>query len=286
MLFSLCEALDLGRCALISHGIRSEVIAYCQSPSSSIFRTLFPHTHISIHKLSIIEEGEYIRRAKLIGLLLKRSTMLLPTRDRIERLQNLMQCFLCLPSANAELSEEPTDMCHLHRSQPTRPSDSALATVEQPGLRCPCPYSCVRPFMFGHILRTFIRGWEESELKIVFNVLCTTALGPVPVKSLIFNLVIENVPGLLKSLCYNEQTFISFSFFDLIGKDSIAETRLRKFLRRVFLDPHPNQDKLFWLELLLDSSNVPAYNVCKLRNICTLYLESTLNTVRFYVLVL
>ena len=48
----------------------------------------------------------------------------------------------------------------------------------------------------------------------------------------------------------------------MIGKDSIAETRLRKFLRRVFLDPYSNEDKLFWLGLLLDNNTrtkVPVY---------------------------
>lgn len=249
--FLFHEALDLGRISLVSCGIRNEVLSYCQSPSSSIFRTLFPHSHTSLQKLSPIEESEYIRRAKLLGLILKRSTSLLPTSERIERLQSLMQCFLCLPSANEDLTEEATDTCRLHRSQPTRPSDSALAAVEQPGLCCPCPYTCVRPFMFGYILRTVIRGWQESELKVVFKMLCGTALGPTPVKSLISNLVIENVPGKLKPL----KELISLQIcFNMIGKDSIAETRIRKFLRRVFLDPHSNQDKLFWLELLLDRS--------------------------------
>ena len=206
----LIKALDLGRCAMISRGMRNEVMAYCQSPSSSIFRNLFPHNHACLHTLSRIEEDGYMHRAQLIGLLLKRSTMLLRTSDRIERLQNLMQCFLCLPSAKAEPPNEPSEesgTCRLHHSQPTSPSDSALATLEHPGLCCPCPYSCVRLFMFGHILCTFLRGWEESELKRVFEVLCATAFGPTSIKSQIQKFIIENAPGFFVFLCSNKSIF-------------------------------------------------------------------------------
>lgn len=139
-------------------------MTYCKSPVSSTFHTLLPNIHCSVRAFSETDVAGYFQRANLLGLLLKRSTVLLRRRDRIERLRSLMQCFLCLPSMHSELANGPNYTCSLHGSQPTHPAVSAPEAVALEGLQCPCPNSCIRLFMFGHLLRTCIYGWSHYDL--------------------------------------------------------------------------------------------------------------------------
>lgn len=172
-------------------------MAYCQQHFSFVFLHLFPHAHICIETLSTSEKEACIRRAKLLGLLLRCVALTLSARERLARFLHLMKCFLCLPSANVVPTNETVFTGPEPPAQTTQLlSGSVCATEFRRGLSCPCVNSCIRLFMFGYILQTYLLKSTESAKKIFFNLICALVLGTLSTQTDLSTLIVDNVPGL------------------------------------------------------------------------------------------
>ncbi|NXT25633.1 FBX47 protein, partial [Syrrhaptes paradoxus] len=158
MVLNYLSVKDISMLSMVSKTISNRLINYISTPSGN--RRLLLQ---DFHNLELPgkREGSYIlEHYKSLGLLLKRCTLLLPTRDRLKYMQRVLSEVSCFKLNG-----------------------------------CPSPLQCLGLQCYGVFLQILIAGWDELECHRVFNFLCELSNLPRKVQT-----VVSSKPGSARKL--------------------------------------------------------------------------------------
>ncbi|KAK3101486.1 hypothetical protein FSP39_003958 [Pinctada imbricata] len=148
------------------------------------------HSQNKKQPLPLEKQSELIKRFHKLGLLMKRSTCLYSTKDRLRYVNDVLSKMMCSNASHCD------NVAH-----------------------------CVSMTCFGRFLHTVIAGWDDCECQRTYESITSHICIMRNVK-----LVVNSKPGI----------------------HSKAESEIRTFFRRVFLDNCQSmQDKAFWLTQIL-----------------------------------
>ncbi|XP_052825751.1 F-box only protein 47 isoform X3 [Octopus bimaculoides] len=120
------------------------------------------------------EKDEYYYRFKQLGLLMKRSTCLYATKDRLKFVNDFLMRIICTNTKN-----------------------------------CENPLNCIALICFGKFLHTVVAGWDDSECQRAFDSIClhTGALRNV-------STILNSKPGLHSKMECDARLFFRRVFLD------------------------------------------------------------------------
>ncbi|NXL39590.1 FBX47 protein, partial [Glaucidium brasilianum] len=158
MVLNYLSVKDISVLSMVSKTISNDLINYI-STSSGNRRLLLQDFHNL--ELSGKREGSYIlEHYKSLGLLLKRCTFLLPTKDRLKYVHKILSEVSCFKLNG-----------------------------------CPSPLNCLGLQCYGVFLQILTAGWDELECHRVFNFLCELSSLPRKVQT-----VVSSKPGSARNL--------------------------------------------------------------------------------------
>ncbi|POI29310.1 hypothetical protein CIB84_006939 [Bambusicola thoracicus] len=177
MLLSYLSVKDISVLSMVSKAISNRLINYI-STSSGNRRLLLQDFHNI--KLSGKREGSYIiEHYKSLGLLLKRCTLLLPTKDRLKYIHKVLSEVSCfklngcpspLHCVGLQCYGVFLQVCYL-------PGEKASITKGNLSIHLLPPLLCD--------LQILIAGWDELECHRVFNFLCELSNLPRKVQAVV-----------------------------------------------------------------------------------------------------
>uniref|UniRef100_A0A8D0EWU0 F-box protein 47 n=1 Tax=Strix occidentalis caurina TaxID=311401 RepID=A0A8D0EWU0_STROC len=158
MVLNYLSVKDISMLSMVSKTISNNLINYI-STSSGNRRLLLQDFHNL--ELPGKREGSYIlEHYKSLGLLLKRCTFLLPTKDRLKYVHKILSEVSCFKLNG-----------------------------------CPSPLNCLGLQCYGVFLQILTAGWDELECHRVFNFLCELSSLPRKVQT-----VVSSKPGSARNL--------------------------------------------------------------------------------------
>ncbi|NWU97179.1 FBX47 protein, partial [Upupa epops] len=158
MVLNYLSVKDISTLSMVSKTISSHLVRYISTPAGN--RRLLVQ---DFHNLELPGEtggGSVLEHYRSLGLLLKRCTLLLPTRDRLKYTHKV-------------LSEVPCFKLN----------------------GCPSPLHCSGLQCYGVFLQILTAGWDELECHRVFNFLCELSNLPRKVQA-----VVSSKPGSARKL--------------------------------------------------------------------------------------
>nr|XP_009487338.1 PREDICTED: F-box only protein 47 [Pelecanus crispus] len=158
MVLNYLSVKDISVLSMVSKTISNRLINYISTPSGN--RRLLLQ---DFHNLELPgrREGSYIlEHYKSLGLLLKRCTLLLPTKDRLKYIHKILSEVSCFKLNG-----------------------------------CPSPLRCLGLQCYGVFLQILTAGWDELECHRVFNFLCELSNLPRKVQT-----VVSSKPGSARKL--------------------------------------------------------------------------------------
>ncbi|XP_008942589.1 PREDICTED: F-box only protein 47 [Merops nubicus] len=158
MVLNYLSVRDISMLSMVSKTISHHLINYISTPSGNR-RLLWQDFHN--HGLPDKREGSSIlEHYKSLGLLLKRCTLLLPTKDRLKYIHKILSEVSCFKL-----------------------------------IGCPSPLHCLGLQCYGVFLQILTAGWDELECHRVFNFLCELSNLPRKVQT-----VVSSKPGSARKL--------------------------------------------------------------------------------------
>ncbi|XP_051496138.1 F-box only protein 47 [Apus apus] len=158
MVLNYLSVKDISMLSMVSKTISNRLINYISSPSGNR-RLLLQDFHNS--ELPGTREGcSILEHYKSLGLLLKRCTLLLPTKDRLKFIHKVLSEISCFKLNG-----------------------------------CPNPLHCLGLQCYGVFLQILTAGWDELECHRVFNFLCELSNLPRKVQT-----VVSSKPGSARKL--------------------------------------------------------------------------------------
>ncbi|XP_069732775.1 F-box only protein 47 [Phaenicophaeus curvirostris] len=158
MVLNYLPVKDISILSMVSKTISNRLVNYISTPAGNR-RLLLQDFHNP--ELPGKREGSYIlEHYKSLGLLLKRCTLLLPTKDRLKSVHKILAEVSCFK---------------LHG--------------------CPSPLNCLGFQCYGIFLQILTAGWDELECHRVFNFLCELSKLPHRVQT-----VVSSKPGSARKL--------------------------------------------------------------------------------------
>ncbi|XP_013055855.1 F-box only protein 47 isoform X2 [Anser cygnoides] len=158
MLLNYLSVKDISMLCMVSKTISNRLMTYISTPSGN--RRLLLQDFHNI-ELPGKREGSYIlEHYKSLGLLLKRCTLLLPTKDRLKYIHKILSEVSCFKLNG-----------------------------------CPSPLHCLGLQCYGVLLQILTAGWDELECHRVFNSLCELSNLPRKVQT-----VVSSKPGSARKL--------------------------------------------------------------------------------------
>ncbi|NXP52003.1 FBX47 protein, partial [Heliornis fulica] len=158
MVLKYLSVKDISMLSMVSKTISNRLMNYISTPSGN--RRLLLQ---DFHDLELPggREGSYIlEHYKSLGLLLKRCTLLLPTKDRLKYIHKVLSEVSCFKLNG-----------------------------------CPSPLHCLGLQCYGVFLQVLTAGWDELECHRVFNFLCELSNLPRKVQT-----VVNSKPGSARKL--------------------------------------------------------------------------------------
>ncbi|TFK10722.1 Transcription elongation factor A N-terminal and central domain-containing protein 2 [Platysternon megacephalum] len=158
MVLKYLSVKDISMLSMVSKAISNRLINYI-STSSGNRRLLLQ----DFHNLEISGKREgscVLEHYRSLGLLLKRCTLLLPTKDRLKYIHKILSEVSCFKLSG-----------------------------------CPSPLHCLGLQCYGMFLQTLTAGWDELECHRVFNFLCELSNLPRKVQT-----VVSSKPGSARKL--------------------------------------------------------------------------------------
>uniref|UniRef100_A0A8C3JQ50 F-box protein 47 n=1 Tax=Calidris pygmaea TaxID=425635 RepID=A0A8C3JQ50_9CHAR len=158
MVLKYLSVKDISMLSMVSKTISNRLINYISTPSGN--RRLLLQ---DFHNLELPgkREGSYIlEHYKSLGLLLKRCTLLLPTKDRLKYIHKILSEVSCFKLNG-----------------------------------CASPLHCLGLQCYGVFLQILTAGWDELECHRVFNFLCELSNLPRKVQT-----VVSSKPGSARKL--------------------------------------------------------------------------------------
>ncbi|XP_076472156.1 F-box only protein 47-like [Babylonia areolata] len=162
---------DLSLLTITSKAMRN--LIECYRVTTFTFRGLGVHSRA--HAVMDVErQAEWLARYKKLGLLIKRSTCLYATKDRLKIVNDFLTRMMC---QNTESCKDRT--------------------------------RCIGELCFGKFLHTLIAGWDDSECQRTFDSLCqhTSIFKHIKV-------VVSSRPGAHASVEYDVRCFLRRVFLD------------------------------------------------------------------------
>nr|XP_042138655.1 F-box only protein 47 isoform X2 [Peromyscus maniculatus bairdii] len=126
---------DIGMLSMVSKTVSQHIINYI-STSSGSRRLLIQNFH-NLDLSGTKEETRLLDHYRALGLLFKRCTLLLPTKDRLKYIHKILSEVSCFKFSG-----------------------------------CSAPLQCVGLPCYGMFLQTLTAGWDELECHRVYNYLC------------------------------------------------------------------------------------------------------------------
>ncbi|XP_036052797.1 F-box only protein 47 isoform X2 [Onychomys torridus] len=126
---------DIGMLSMVSKTVSQHIINYI-STSSGSRRLLIQNFH-NLDLSGTKEETHLLDHYRALGLLFKRCTLLLPTKDRLKYIHKILSEVSCFKFSG-----------------------------------CSAPLQCVGLPCYGMFLQTLTAGWDELECHRVYNYLC------------------------------------------------------------------------------------------------------------------
>ncbi|XP_025085040.1 F-box only protein 47-like isoform X2 [Pomacea canaliculata] len=162
---------DLSLLTITSKSMRNLVECY----RVSMFHTREVIVHSRAHGVLDVEnQAEWLQRYKKLGLLMKRSTCLYATKERLKIVNDFLTRMMC---ANTENCKDQT--------------------------------RCVAQLCFGKFLHTMIAGWDDSECQRAFDAICQHTFILKNMK-----IVVSSKPGAHPCLEYDVRCFLRRVFLD------------------------------------------------------------------------
>ncbi|XP_010140874.1 PREDICTED: F-box only protein 47, partial [Buceros rhinoceros silvestris] len=155
MVLNYLSVKDISTLSMVSKTIGSRLINHISTPSGN--RRLLVQ---DFHNLGEREGASVLEHYKSLGLLLKRCTLLLPTKDRLKYVHKILSEVSCFKLNG-----------------------------------CPSPLHCVGLQCYGVLLQILTAGWDELECHRVFNFLCELSNLPRKVET-----VVSSKPGSAQKL--------------------------------------------------------------------------------------
>ncbi|XP_065433670.1 F-box only protein 47 isoform X2 [Chrysemys picta bellii] len=158
MVLKYLSVKDISMLSMVSKAVSNRLINYI-STSSGNRRLLLQ----DFHNLEISGKREgscVLEHYRSLGLLLKRCTLLLPTKDRLKYIHKILSEVSCFKLSG-----------------------------------CPSPLHCLGLQCYGVFLQTLTAGWDELECHRVFNFLCELSNLPRKVQT-----VVSSKPGSARKL--------------------------------------------------------------------------------------
>ncbi|XP_071099492.1 F-box only protein 47-like [Haliotis cracherodii] len=133
-ILKFCSVIDLSLMTITSKAMRNLIEGYrVTRPLSRHFLEL-PDPHVI---LPLDEQAEYFKKYQRLGLLMKRSSCLYATKERLKFVNDFLTRMMC---SNSKYCTEAV--------------------------------SCVALCSFGHFFHTVIAGWDDSECQKAYDVVC------------------------------------------------------------------------------------------------------------------
>ncbi|XP_065609915.1 F-box only protein 47 [Cyrtonyx montezumae] len=148
MLLRYLSVRDISMLSMVSKAISNLLINYISTPSGN--RRLLLQDFHNIELPGKREGSHILEHYKSLGLLLKRCTLLLPTKDRLKYIHKVLSEVSCFKLNG-----------------------------------CPSPLHCVGLQCYGVFLQSLIAGWDELECHRVFNFLCELSNLPRKVQTVV-----------------------------------------------------------------------------------------------------
>ncbi|XP_035309882.1 F-box only protein 47 isoform X3 [Cricetulus griseus] len=126
---------DIGMLSMVSKTVSQHIINYI-STSSGSRRLLIQNFH-DLDLSGTKEESRLLEHYRALGLLFKRCTLLLPTKDRLKYIHKILSEVSCFKFSS-----------------------------------CSAPLQCLGLPCYGMFLQTLTAGWDELECHRVYNFLC------------------------------------------------------------------------------------------------------------------
>ncbi|XP_027279868.1 F-box only protein 47 isoform X6 [Cricetulus griseus] len=126
---------DIGMLSMVSKTVSQHIINYI-STSSGSRRLLIQNFH-DLDLSGTKEESHLLEHYRALGLLFKRCTLLLPTKDRLKYIHKILSEVSCFKFSS-----------------------------------CSAPLQCLGLPCYGMFLQTLTAGWDELECHRVYNFLC------------------------------------------------------------------------------------------------------------------
>ncbi|NXO00646.1 FBX47 protein, partial [Rhinopomastus cyanomelas] len=158
MVLDYLPVKDISTLSMASKTISTHLVNYISSPSGN--RRLLVQDFHSLEPPGHSDGSAVVEHYRSVGLLLKRCTLLLPTRDRLKYAHKVLSEVLCFK---------------LHG--------------------CPSPLHCSGLQCYGVFLQILTAGWDELECHRVFNFLCELSDLPRKVQA-----VVSSKPGSARKL--------------------------------------------------------------------------------------
>ncbi|KAM3923818.1 F-box only protein 47 [Leptodactylus fuscus] len=139
---------DIGIMSMVSKAISKQIISYISSPAGN--RQLLCQ---NFHIVGFVEgrrEVPILEHYKALGLLFKRCTLLLPTKERLKYIHKTISEVSCFK------------LCG-----------------------CPSPTQCLGLICYGALLKILTAGWDELECHRVYNFICDVTILPRKIQSLV-----------------------------------------------------------------------------------------------------
>ncbi|XP_043392789.1 F-box only protein 47 isoform X3 [Chelonia mydas] len=158
MVLKYLSVKDISMLSMVSKAISNRLINYI-STSSGNRRLLLQDFH-NLEISGMREGSSVLEHYRSLGLLLKRCTLLLPTKERLKYIHKILSEVSCFKLSG-----------------------------------CPSPLHCLGLQCYGVFLQTLTAGWDELECHRVFNFLCELSNLPRKVQT-----VVSSKPGSARKL--------------------------------------------------------------------------------------
>ncbi|KAM9296753.1 F-box only protein 47 [Gastrophryne carolinensis] len=148
ILLKYLSVKDISILSMVSKAISRHLISYISSPAGG--RRLLRQDFYCARSVDGGRDDTIVSHYRALGLLFKRCTLLLPTRERLKYIQKTVSDIPCLK------------LCG-----------------------CPFPNQCLGLFCYGALLKVFTAGWDELECFRVYVFICDFTNLPCKIRSLV-----------------------------------------------------------------------------------------------------
>ncbi|XP_063158884.1 F-box only protein 47 [Candoia aspera] len=165
MVLEYLSVKDISMMSMVSKSISNRLINYISTPSGN--RRFLPQDFHN-HELSGCRKGSSnLEHYRSLGLLLKRCTLLLPTKERLKYIHKILSEISCFKFSG-----------------------------------CSDPLHCLGLQCYGVFLQTLTAGWDEFECHRVYNFLCEFSSLPRRMQT-----IVNSKPGNARKLELRIRTF-------------------------------------------------------------------------------